>query len=39
MITNVVAPTVLCHSLLDDLECSVIQYVDDTLVLLQAEDA
>jgi hypothetical protein len=39
MITDVVATTVLGHLLVDDLECPAIQYVDDTLVLLWAEEA
>jgi hypothetical protein len=32
MVTNVSTPTVLRHLLVDDLECLVIQYADDTLV-------
>jgi hypothetical protein len=39
MVTDAAAPTVLRHPLVDDLECSVIQYADDTLILLRAEDA
>jgi hypothetical protein len=39
MITDVVATTVMRHLLVDDLECPAIQYVDDTLVLLWAEEA
>jgi hypothetical protein len=38
MVTDVAAPMVLRHRLVDDLECPVIQYTDDTLVLLRAED-
>jgi hypothetical protein len=30
---------VLLHPFVDDLECLVIQYADDTLVLLHAEEA
>jgi hypothetical protein len=39
MVTDVAAPMVLRHPLVDDLECPMIQYTDDTLVLLRAEDA
>jgi hypothetical protein len=39
MVTNVSTPTVLRHPLVDDLECLVIQYADDTLVLLRAKQA
>jgi hypothetical protein len=33
------APTVLRQPLVDDMECPVVQYTDDTLVLLRAEEA
>jgi hypothetical protein len=39
MVTDAAAPTVLRHPIVDDLECPVIQYADDTLILLLAEDA
>jgi hypothetical protein len=39
MITNVIAPTVHLHLLMDDLKCPMIQYMDNTLVLLRAEES
>ncbi|CAO2152694.1 unnamed protein product [Urochloa humidicola] len=39
MITDATAPVPLLHPLVDDLDCPVIQYADDTLILLRAEDA
>ncbi|CAL5040144.1 unnamed protein product [Urochloa decumbens] len=38
MISDAAAPLPLRHPLVDDLDCPVIQYADDTLVLLRAEE-
>lgn len=36
MITDRAPPIVLQHPLVDDMECPVIQYADDTLILIRA---
>lgn len=39
MIVDATANVTLQHPLIDDMPCPVIQYADDTLILLQAEEA